>query len=349
MGALQDRWSGMYLLKLVTKVEEGAIYSTAQKIAVALDSDTSKVERMLVKEGTIIGKSKDLKEIGRITSIFRDAGVKVAIDEDTPAEFIFEEQPETHPVRQQAHPVRSRAKPKKTNGWFWLGVVVLPYIFAWFTLRKTFTKSARIGAFSWLVVYCIILAVTPEADTQANSTYAETQELEAESQRDRELALKRLEEDTKELAELRAEIAERERLKNAQSSAALARNVTVAKEQVFKGIQHKLNHDSELGFWSTLDGNGILQLSGDDSDIKTITWTVALGGNEDFDAVNFLIGVEIIKNIFPSWSAGPPWYLNSATENINSRKTIRRDYIDKKLEVNTYGASAAVAILTIKL
>lgn len=39
----------------------------------------------------------------------------------------------------------------------WVGILIMPYIFAWFTLNKRFSKQSRIVAFGWLAVVILII------------------------------------------------------------------------------------------------------------------------------------------------------------------------------------------------
>ena len=39
----------------------------------------------------------------------------------------------------------------------WIGIFIMPYIFAWFTLSKTFTKNNRIIAFGWMLFVIILM------------------------------------------------------------------------------------------------------------------------------------------------------------------------------------------------
>ncbi len=41
---------------------------------------------------------------------------------------------------------------------FWVGVALMPYVFAWFTLSKKYGVLARIVAFGWMIVVIMILA-----------------------------------------------------------------------------------------------------------------------------------------------------------------------------------------------
>lgn len=47
---------------------------------------------------------------------------------------------------------------------FWFGVFIMPYFFAWFTLRKSFTKQDRIIAFAWLSVLLLFFIFVPEEE-----------------------------------------------------------------------------------------------------------------------------------------------------------------------------------------
>ena len=62
-------------------------------------------------------------------------------------------------------------KPQLSNGWLWCGVVFMPYIFAWFTLRKEYSTRTRIMAFGWMAVFIIgfLSPNTPRSDQNAQT------------------------------------------------------------------------------------------------------------------------------------------------------------------------------------
>ena len=39
----------------------------------------------------------------------------------------------------------------------WIGILIMPYIFAWGTLSKNFTRLHRVIAFSWMAVVLILI------------------------------------------------------------------------------------------------------------------------------------------------------------------------------------------------
>ena len=47
---------------------------------------------------------------------------------------------------------------KLLDGFLFIGIIVLPFIFSWFTLIKRYSKYYRIFAFSWLIVYIFIIS-----------------------------------------------------------------------------------------------------------------------------------------------------------------------------------------------
>lgn len=44
---------------------------------------------------------------------------------------------------------------KKPEWWLVIGIILLPIIFAWFTLRKGFGKKTRIVSFGWMVIFLL--------------------------------------------------------------------------------------------------------------------------------------------------------------------------------------------------
>jgi hypothetical protein len=58
-------------------------------------------------------------------------------------------------------PAEPGATPRRTSGWLWLGIVFLPFVFAWFTLRQGHSTRDRGIAFTWLVVCMLIRAAGP--------------------------------------------------------------------------------------------------------------------------------------------------------------------------------------------
>ena len=56
---------------------------------------------------------------------------------------------------------------KKLPVWLIIGIVLVPLVFAWFTLRQGYSRKARTVSFAWLVVSLLFVAVlpTPPAST----------------------------------------------------------------------------------------------------------------------------------------------------------------------------------------
>lgn len=48
---------------------------------------------------------------------------------------------------------------RRTRFFFWLGVFVLPVFWSWFTLAGSFTRKERIIAFSWLVLFAVVIII----------------------------------------------------------------------------------------------------------------------------------------------------------------------------------------------
>ncbi len=62
-----------------------------------------------------------------------------------------------------AAPAKAPAPPKRVGFWFGAGLVVLPYVFAWFTLRRGYSPLVRSLAFGWLAVI-VVGAIAPKPD-----------------------------------------------------------------------------------------------------------------------------------------------------------------------------------------
>ncbi len=149
----------MYLIKLVSKVEEGQVSIAAQKIAKSLNVDPAKVEKRLSKEQAIIGKAKTLEKAEDMASVFRNAGVKVAVIEDQkPAELVLDDD-----IDKQVYKVEQNSKQeKKVIGFgLGLGIFFMPYIFAWVTLQKGYSSTAKTKAFGYLFGLVVLAIVVP--------------------------------------------------------------------------------------------------------------------------------------------------------------------------------------------
>lgn len=71
------------------------------------------------------------------------------------------------PVQQQA-PAVVAAVPQRTMGfWMVIGVLFMPYIFAWFLLRKGYSRSARVVGFSWMFIGLLGLMVNKVPHTKS--------------------------------------------------------------------------------------------------------------------------------------------------------------------------------------
>ncbi|WP_418187302.1 zinc-ribbon domain-containing protein [Aliarcobacter lanthieri] len=46
---------------------------------------------------------------------------------------------------------------KILDGLLLVGIIILPFIFSWFTLKKRYSKNYRLFAFSWLIIYIFII------------------------------------------------------------------------------------------------------------------------------------------------------------------------------------------------
>ena len=50
---------------------------------------------------------------------------------------------------------------KKLPVWLIIGIILIPIIFAWFTLKQGYSKTARIISFAWMVFGIVIFALLP--------------------------------------------------------------------------------------------------------------------------------------------------------------------------------------------
>ncbi len=53
-------------------------------------------------------------------------------------------------------------EPRRLSGWLLIGVLTLPLIFSWFTLRRGYSKHVRLGAFLHLGL-ALLLGITGAA------------------------------------------------------------------------------------------------------------------------------------------------------------------------------------------
>lgn len=128
------------------------------------------------------------------------------------------------PVQQQA-PTVAAAAPQRTMGfWMIIGVLFMPYIFAWFLLRKGYPRTARVIGFSWMVVCLLGLMVNKVPHTKS----PDFDPVAAAQQR----------------AQLKAEQEAREiealPLYNASDLARAYADNTIAADQEFKGQRFKV-------------------------------------------------------------------------------------------------------------
>lgn len=120
-----------------------------------------------------------------------------------------------------------------------IGVVVFPYIFAWFLIRKNYSVNARTAGFCWLGL-CVVLPIMSGADNSHVTSRAGSPE-ENVSREARDATAKR----TKE-AEL-ADKAQRQRSEIASLPLVTASRIaqayeenTVAADQIFKGKRFRV-------------------------------------------------------------------------------------------------------------
>lgn len=58
---------------------------------------------------------------------------------------------------------------RRVSGWLWLGIAVLPFVFAWFTLRKGHTTRDKAIAFVWLIIYIAVRGTVPHAASASDA------------------------------------------------------------------------------------------------------------------------------------------------------------------------------------
>lgn len=63
--------------------------------------------------------------------------------------------------RRDASFVNKTNSGSKNNGWLWLGILFMPHIFSWFTLKSSHDVLTRVIAFAWLGLVSIGLIVNP--------------------------------------------------------------------------------------------------------------------------------------------------------------------------------------------
>lgn len=66
------------------------------------------------------------------------------------------------------------ASQRKVSVWLWIGIVVAPYIFAWFTLRKGHINRDKMIAFSWMLIFLAIQGATPQSASGSSEATSAT-------------------------------------------------------------------------------------------------------------------------------------------------------------------------------
>ncbi|WP_445773998.1 hypothetical protein [Shewanella sp.] len=122
------------------------------------------------------------------TSEWLDKSNNIANSEpvDVPKEKIsFAAKMEDHNRKQQIKLDELKSSKPNTNMFFkvlfWIGVLFVPYIFAWFTLRKGNSTKSKVIAFGWLAFFAIAYVSSPEkkqSDAVANVDDKETISIE---------------------------------------------------------------------------------------------------------------------------------------------------------------------------
>lgn len=52
---------------------------------------------------------------------------------------------------------------KKLPVWLIIGIILVPLIFAWFTLKKGYSKTAKILSFGWLLLAIVVFVTVPQS------------------------------------------------------------------------------------------------------------------------------------------------------------------------------------------
>jgi hypothetical protein len=70
------------------------------------------------------------------------------------------------------------AQPRKVGALLGIGILLMPYLFAWFLLRRGYSTRARVVAFGWMVglVIALQMAGRPGSTTDSVSTSGSTAE-----------------------------------------------------------------------------------------------------------------------------------------------------------------------------
>jgi hypothetical protein len=84
--------------------------------------------------------------------------------------------PQEVPVAPNPSPNENATQPaaRKIGVALGIGILLLPVVFAWFLLRKGYSKQVRIICFGWMIV-CAILAASNDTPSDASSKQAATQ------------------------------------------------------------------------------------------------------------------------------------------------------------------------------
>jgi hypothetical protein len=81
----------------------------------------------------------------------------------------------------------------KVEIWLGICIFIMPYIFAWFTLRKDFTNRARAYSFGWLTFFVLMVAIAPRESRQNSVVSNTTQTASAQSDPPKQDTLSRTE------------------------------------------------------------------------------------------------------------------------------------------------------------
>ena len=83
-------------------------------------------------------------------------------------------------AQSEIHPINSNeASPivinRKISVWLFLLIALVPFIGAWFTLRKGYSRKAKLLAFAWMCIYLVGNAKNPSGNSNKNTSAAAEQ------------------------------------------------------------------------------------------------------------------------------------------------------------------------------
>jgi len=102
------------------------------------------------------------------------------------------ENDEEHAISSEGHssyptPVEWNERESATRSpfpWLWIGIILCPAIFAWFTLGKSRSINERAPAFIWLFIYIILFAGSPSSNNIPSVSITSTSNSRTYSEKD---------------------------------------------------------------------------------------------------------------------------------------------------------------------